>query len=120
MKENILEFPKKNQETFPSSIEESILHITAVRQEYCDEIHADVMDAVVNILNSYGLVIKSEEDFIKDYVFVEEGLKALIYRHKRLPHQFHEITDAVITLTDEAKSEIAAKNKQSEKQLTID
>jgi len=120
MKENILEFPKKNQENFPSSIEESILHVNSVRQEYCDEIHSDVMDAVVNVLNSYNLLVKAEEDYIKDYVFVEEGLKALIYRHKRLPHQFHEIIDAVISLTDEAKMEISSKNKQSEKQLTID
>lgn len=114
MTENIVSFPNNFTDNFPSTVEESLSHITAVRQEYCDEVTADVLEAVVGVLASYNIHINSNEEHIKDIVFAEETIKALIYRYKNLPHSFHSIIESVITLTDEAKQDLEDKKKALE------
>lgn len=111
MTDNIVSFPNKSESSFPTSIEESLDHIIAVRTDYCDEVSNDIMDAINAVMSSYGLLVKPEEAHIKDYVFLEEAIKAAVYRHKRLYHGFHDIIDATITLTPEAEKELASKRE---------
>ena len=105
MTDNIVHF-KTNFEQFPSSIEDSINHLVSVRQDYCDEVSDDILEAVTSVLHSYGFQIKSEEKHIKDIVFLEEAIKALLYRYKKIPHGMHDVIDATITLTAEASDEL--------------
>jgi hypothetical protein len=105
MTDNILEFPISD-EMFPSSREEAMNHITQVRQEFCDEVSSDVMDALYAVLNSYGITVRPEPIHIKDTVFVEEAIKALLYRHKNIQHSFHEIAESVISITPDAQKEL--------------
>lgn len=109
MTDNIVTFPNNANELYPSTIEESKEHINAVRQHFCDEVCQDITDAVVGVLGSYNIHIKAEEIHIKDFVFLEETIKALVYRYKKLPHQFQEITENVITLTEEAMEDLEKK-----------
>ena len=115
MTENLVKFPRSNSDTqFPTNIEESLDHIIAVRMDYCDEVANDIMDAVNAVMSSYGITVKPEESHIKDYVFLEEAIKAALYRHKRLHHGFHDIIDATISLSPEAEEEL-----QKKKELNI-
>lgn len=117
MTENVVNFPSKGQEMFPSNIEESLDHIQAVRQEYCDEVADDVFEAMASVLSNYGIVVRLSEGHIKDFTFAEETIKALVYRYKRIEHPFHDIIDNVITLSDDAKKDLEENKKLTEKQL---
>ena len=111
MTENLNNFPKKSDTLYPSNIEESLDHIIAVRTDYCDEVANDVMDAINAVMSSYGITVKPDESHIKDYVFLEEAIKAALYRYKRLHHGFHDIIDATISLSPEAIEELEKKKE---------
>lgn len=105
---NIIQFPKNN--TNPQSLEQNYPEIIyEVRKQYCDEVVADVLDAVGGILNSFGIVSNGSADSIKDIVFLEETLKALTYRYKNLEHNLHPIIDQVITISPEIEKEIQSR-----------
>lgn len=105
MTQNIVQF-KTSFELSPSSKEESQEHLQSIRQEYCDEVCEDILEAVTSVLHSYGFNIKSQENYIKDYVFLEEAVKAMLYRYKKIPHGMHEVIEATITMTAEASEEL--------------
>jgi len=110
MSKKIIKFPEmKGEAGFPASIQESIDHIESVRKNYCDEISSDVFESALSIINNYGLRIKSDDIFIKDAVFLEEAIKAFVYRFKRLEHPMHEVIDNIITISDEMEKEIQDK-----------
>lgn len=103
---NVIEFPKKTVETFPANLDESFDHIEDVRRQYCDEVSADIVEAAFSVLSSYGLTVKPDETSIKQIVFLEEAIKAMVYSTKRLPHPFHNIAEQAITLSEEAMDEL--------------
>jgi hypothetical protein len=103
----ILKFPEiKSEAGFPTSIEESLEHVEEIRKHYCDEISSDVFDAALTVINNYGLSVRANDIFIKDAVFLEEAIKAFVYRFKRIHHPMHEIIEQTITISDELKQEI--------------
>lgn len=103
---NVIQFPKNN--TNPQSLElNSPDVINSVRQQFCDEVVSDVLDAVSGIFTTYGIISKGSVDSIKDIVFLEEALKAVTYRYRNLEHNLHPIIDQVITITPELEKEIA-------------
>jgi len=119
MTENIVNFPNIGPELFPSNEDESFDHIQAVRQEYCDQVCDDVFEAMTSVLASFGFVARVDtESHIKDFTFMEETLKALVYRYKRIDHPFHEIINNVITLSPEVQKDMEDIKKIVEKQLT--
>lgn len=115
MENNIIRFPQ-NDTNFPSNKQDAEDHINFVRQQYCDEVVSDTIDAIISVLNSYGFVARTDADSIKDIVFLEETLKALTYRYKKLDHPLHDIIDQSITLSDEVQKK--AEEKFGDKQLT--
>lgn len=115
MADNIIRFPQ-NESSFPSNDGEALDHVHFVRQQYCDEVVSDTIDAIISVLNSYGFVARTDADSIKDIVFLEETLKALTYRYKKLDHPLHDIIDQSITLSDEVQKQ--AQEKFGEPQLT--
>ena len=118
MKENLIKFPSQSEEQFPSSREEAFERLIEVRTEYCDSVAEDAFDVVMQVLSSYIMYPKNNVDHIKDVVFLEEAIKSVVYRYKKLPHSFHDISDSVISITPEAQQELD-KNKQKEK-VTVD
>jgi len=100
MTENLVKFPNKPNQIFPNTSEESTKRLEEVRQEFCNEVTSDVLDAMTAVLNSYGFTIRTEENHIKDIVFLEEAIKALTYRFKKLDHPLHEIIEATINIKD--------------------
>jgi hypothetical protein len=105
--DNIIQFPVKNStKGFPNNLEQSYEHIEEVRRDYCDEISADIMEAVLGVLASYNISVLPDESVVKNVVFLEETVKALVYSTKKLEHPFQDIAQQAITLTDEARDEL--------------
>ena len=102
MTEKVLEFPNKTFEVFPTSREDAQTQLEIVRTDYCDQVSEDIMEAIYAVLHSYGFSIKSQELHIKDVVFLEEAVKAVLYRYKKIPHSLHDIIDTTVTITPEA------------------
>lgn len=103
---NVVNFPKNNSDIFPSSLDESYKHIEEVRRNYCDEVSSDVMEAVFSVMSSYGITVTVDEETVKNIVFMEESIKSLLYKMKRVQHPFHDVASATITLNDDAKDEL--------------
>lgn len=101
---NIIQFPNKTgfDGVFPDTEE----HLMQVRQDFCDEVVSDVMDAVTAVVASFGFNGAVTQESIKDIVFIEEALKAFTYRFKGLEHSLHPIIDQTITITDDAKKHL--------------
>ena len=114
--DNIINFPKQNFESFPTTEQQSVEHLETVRSEYCDAVVGDALEAVIGIFNSYGFTLRPDKNSIKDTVFLEETMKAFIYRQKHLEHPFHQIIESAISLPDEIQTQIDEKIK--DKQLT--
>lgn len=110
----IINFPT-TADTFPTSRQEAEEHINEVRKEYCDNVAGDIFEACMQAFSAYGFSIKSNENHIKDIVFVEEAIRSMVYRYKNLSHQLHEISDMTISLSDDAKEEL--ENRANEKLL---
>jgi hypothetical protein len=113
--DKVINFPKKPNQIFPSTQEESIKCLQNVRQEFCEEVTVDVLDAVTAVLSNYGFIIRNEENHIKDIIFLEEAIKALTFRFKKLEHPLHEIIEATISVKD--GDEISESDKSTEMQL---
>jgi hypothetical protein len=111
MTDKIIKFPDKNgsDNIFPSNAQESLEFITQVRKDFCDEVASDVFDAVLAILNNYGMSFNGNITYVKDLTFVEEGIKSMIYRIKRLEHPMQPVVDQTINISDELKEEIKIK-----------
>lgn len=108
---NIVDFPSKDGSTFPSNLKEAQDHVNLVRKEYCDEVAQDIFESAMQAFAAYGFQVKSEVSHIKDVVFVEEAIKSMIYRYKRLPHQMQEIAEATISVSDDAKELLTDSDK---------
>lgn len=102
----VINFPNKTDSNFPSNEEESLQHVMEVRQRFCDEISNDSVDAAMSVLLAYGIVIKPVGPALKDLVFLEEAVKAILYRNKNIDHPFHDMIEKSIVLPDEAQERI--------------
>lgn len=103
---NVIEFPNNKQEVFPTSLDESYKHIEDVRRNFCDEITSDVVEAVFSVITNYGIQVNVDEETVKNIVFMEESIKSLLYKMKKVHHPFHDIASATISLNDDAKEEL--------------
>lgn len=105
--DNIIQFPVKNtSKVFPNNIDQSYDHIEEVRRDYCNEVSADIMDAILGILSSYSISVLPNESVVKNVVFLEETVKSLVYSTKKIYHPFQEMAAQTITLTEDARDEL--------------
>lgn len=110
---NIIQFPKNNIN--PHGLEQNSPDlIYEVRREFCDEVVSDALDALVGIFGSYGVVSRGDVNSIKDIVFLEEALKALLYRYKNLEHSLHPVIEATISISPELEQQIHEKFNNKE------
>jgi hypothetical protein len=110
----ILKFPDKNGEAGSSaSLEDTITQIEEVRKMFCDEVSSDVFEAALAVISNYGLSMKSDMGYIKNAVFMEEAIKAFVYKLKNIHHPMHDVVEKTITVADELEKEIEEKLDES-------
>lgn len=110
----VIKFPEKNSEAGNSaSLEDTITQIEEVRKMFCDEVSSDVFEAALAIVGNYGLSMKSDMSYIKAAVFMEEAIKAYVYKLKNIHHPMHDVVEKTITVSDELEKEIEEKLDES-------
>lgn len=102
----ILNFPNISDSNFPSTNEEAQEQVNEVRRNYCDEVGTDALDATLTVFMNYGIQVRPNGTAIKDLVFLEEAIKAVLYRNKNIPHPFHEMIEKAIVLPEETEASI--------------
>lgn len=64
------------------------------KQKYADGIVAEVATGLLAELENYGIDLESEEGkFSKDFLFLTDVLKSVIYRNMGLKHSLHNFVD---------------------------
>lgn len=106
MNDNIIPFPRDfNINADPVTKEQKDAMISSLRQEMSDEITDDLVQMIINLYHNYGLYVTPENINIKDCIFMEEVIRASVYRYKGIPHFLHEMIDDIVTLPDEIEDD---------------
>ena len=99
---NVINFPRYiTKETNPTTELEYIQVTGKLRESLSDEITDTIMQSCVNMLFTNGLFSDIEELNIRDAIFLEETIRAVVYRYKNIDHSFHEIIVDVISMPDD-------------------
>lgn len=102
---NVIEFPKsKIVRDVPVPIEEVEKAKEKGKQNYADSILAEVISGLAGELENYGIEVEDETGKLisKDFIFLTDVLKCVIYRNMGLEHPLHKFVDEnVATFTDE-------------------
>lgn len=92
---NVFKFPEsKIVREVPVNVEEVEKQREKGKQNYADGIVGEVATGLIDELENYGIEIEDDEgNVIKDYIFLTDVLKSVIYRTMGLKHSLHEFVD---------------------------
>jgi hypothetical protein len=99
---NVFEFPKSKifREVQPN-IEEVEKAKEKGKQKFADGIVAEVATGLMAELENYGIELEDEKgNTVKDFLFLTDVLKSVIYRNMELSHPLHEIVDDNVSIFD--------------------
>ena len=104
---NVFEFPKsKIVREFSPSIEEIEKTKEKGKQNYADGMSEEISAALLVELENFG-VDSTRKDFNKDFIFLADVIKCLIYRNMGLEHGLQGfIDDNVIIVPSGQKTEV--------------
>lgn len=72
------------------------------KQKYADGIVAEVATGLLAELENYGIDLENEDGkFNKDFLFLTDVLKSVIYRNMDLQHPLHEFVDENVAIFDD-------------------
>lgn len=99
---NVFEFPKsKIVREVPPNIEEVEKAKEKGKQKYADGIVAEVATGLLAELENYGIDLEDEKGTMsKDFLFLTDVLKSVIYRNMELSHPLHEFVDDNVAIFD--------------------
>lgn len=95
---NVFKFPEhKIVREVPVPIEEVEKAKEKGRQNYADGVVGEICLNLYAELENYGVDSNSEE-FNKDFLFLSDVLKAIVYRSMSLEHSLHKFIDENVTI----------------------
>lgn len=97
---NVFEFPKsKIVREVPPNIEEIEAAKEKGKQNYADGIVAEVATGLLGELENYGIELEDEKGTMsKDFLFLTDVLKSVIYRNMDLKHPLHDFVDENVAI----------------------
>lgn len=105
MTKNVIEFPKSK------IVRDSMLPIEEIEKakekgkiNYADGILSEIASGLFGELENYGIDVEDEQGNMasKDFIFLTDVLKAVIYRNMGLDHPLHKFVDENVAIfTDE-------------------
>jgi len=117
MTDNVIPFPRElSKESYPVTEAEYVTITGKMRESLSDEITESMMQNNINMLFIHGLFGDIDDLNVKDAIFLEETLRAIIYRYKNIDHPFHEVIDDIITMPDEEEAETSVVNNDLTKE----
>lgn len=119
---NVIPFPRElSKESNPITEAEYAQVIGKMRESLADDVTEQMMQNNINMLYLHGMFGDLDELNVKDAIFLEETIRAIIYRYKNIEHPFHEVISDIITMPDEENQETAKKDlTQEENSVTVD
>lgn len=88
------------------------------RQNYADGIVAEVATGLLAELENYGIELEDEKGrTVKDFLFLTDVLKSVIYRNMDLSHPLHDFVDdnvAIFSDEEEFKKYLASAEKEEQ------
>lgn len=101
---NVIQFPREiHKFSTPVNEEEKAQVMEHIRIDMSEEIGDQIMQNVIAMFHNYGLFEDIDELQVKDAIFVEECIKAAVYRYKGIMHPMHDMIDSSILLPDEVE-----------------
>jgi hypothetical protein len=99
---NIFKFPEnKIVREIPPQIEEIEKAKEKGKQNYADGIVAEVATGLLAELENYGIELEDEKgNTVKDFLFLTDVLKSVIYRNMEIKHPLHEFVDDNVSIFD--------------------
>ena len=95
---NVVEFPKsKIVRDIPHNLEKIEEMKKNSLQNFADSICSNVSDTVIGELSEYGIDV-TDDNFIRDFIFMNAILSAAIYRSVGLEHDLHEFIDEQVNI----------------------
>jgi len=97
---NVFEFPKsKIVREVPPNIEEVEAAKEKGKQKYADGIVAEVATGLLGELENYGIELEDDKGSMsKDFLFMVDVLKSIVYRNMGLKHSLHEFVDENVSV----------------------
>lgn len=105
---NVFEFPKsKIVRDVPLNIEEIEKAKEKGKKQYADSIVAEVGAGLLAELENYGIELDDEKGGLsKDFLFMTDVLKSIVYRNMNIDHPLHSFVDENVSIfTDEKEFE---------------
>ena len=99
---NVFEFPKsKIVREVPPNVEEVEKAREKGKQKYADGIVAEVATGLLGELENYGIELEDEKgNMSKDFLFLTDVLKSVIYRNMEMSHPLHSFVDENVSIFD--------------------
>lgn len=99
---NVFEFPKsKIVREVPPNVEEIEKAREKGKQKYADGIVAEVATGLLGELENYGIELEDEKgNMSKDFLFLTDVLKSVIYRNMDIKHSLHDFVDENVAIFD--------------------
>jgi hypothetical protein len=97
---NVFKFPEsKIVREIPVNVEEVEKVKEKGKQKYADGIVAEVATGLLGELENYGVELEDDEGNVsKDFIFLTDVLKSVIYRTMGLKHSLHEFVDENVAI----------------------
>lgn len=117
---NVFKFPEsKIVREVPINIEEIEAAKEKGKQKYADGIVAEVATGLLAELENYGIELEDEKGAMsKDFLFLTDVLKSVIYRNMDLEHPLHDFVDdnvAIFTNETDYKEYLEKLETEAEK-----
>jgi hypothetical protein len=92
---NVFKFPEhKIVREVPVNLEEVEKQKEKGKQKYADGIVGEVATGLIAELENYGVEIEDDDGSMsKDFIFLTDVLKSVIYRNMGLKHSLHNFVD---------------------------
>ena len=99
---NVFKFPEsKIVREVPVNIEEIEKAKEKGKQKYADGIVAEVATGLLAEMENYGIELEDDAgNMSKDFLFLTDVLKSVIYRNMELTHPLHSFVDENVSIFD--------------------
>jgi hypothetical protein len=120
---NVFEFPKsKIVRDVPINIEEIEKAKEKGKKQYADGIVSEIGSGLIAELENYGIDLDDEEGGLnKDFLFLTDVLKSVVYRNMNIDHPLHTFVDDNVSIfenEDEFKKYIETQKEVQEESET--
>lgn len=103
MTDNIISFPKSKILRDEESDDEFVSESKAkIRQNFADNLVNEIVTGLHNEMELYN-VDTSKYEFRKDFIFMMDVIKAIVYRSMEMEHPLHEYIDRTVKLYKKTK-----------------